>query len=106
MGAEVLRLTVSDSASETVLTVAGEINMTTSPELRRELIRVDEQRPARLVVDLSAVDYIDSSGIATLLEALGRARRQQRQLLLRGLREKIMAVFRLARLDEVFTIVH
>jgi anti-sigma B factor antagonist len=101
-----LGLNVTRSDSESVLTVTGDINMTTSPRMRAALIQVASQQPKQLVVDLEGVTYIDSSGIATLVEALQRARREGRQLVLRGLREGIKAVFRLARLDEVFTIVH
>jgi anti-sigma B factor antagonist len=101
-----LGLNVTHSDSQTVLTVTGDINMTTSPRMRAALIQAASEQPARLVVDLGGVTYIDSSGIATLVEALQRARREGRQLVLRGLRESIRAVFRLARLDEVFTIVH
>jgi anti-sigma B factor antagonist len=89
-----------------VLTVTGDINMMTSPRMRAALMQAASEQPQRLVVDLEGVTYIDSSGIATLVEALQRARRQGRQLVLRGLRESIKAVFQLARLDEVFTIVH
>ena len=101
-----LGLNVTHSDSQTVLTVTGDINMTTSPRMRAALIEVASERPEELVVDLERVTYIDSSGIATLVEALQRARREGRQLVLRGLQEGIRAVFRLARLDEVFTIVH
>jgi len=101
-----LGLRVTHSDSETVLTVTGDINMTTSPRMRTALIEVASEQPEQLVVDLEGVTYIDSSGIATLVEALQRARREGRRLALRGLREGIRAVFRLARLDEVFTIVH
>jgi len=105
MVSEALALDVTHTDSETVLAASGEISMTSSPVLRRALMRVAEQRPRRLVVDLAEVTFIDSSGIATLVEALQRARRDGGQLLLRGLRQKIRVVFRLARLDEVFTIV-
>ena len=97
---------VTHSDSEAVLTVTGDINMTTSPRMRAALIDVASGRPEEVVVDLEGVTYIDSSGIATLVEALQRARREGRRLVLRGLRESIRAVFRLARLDEVFIIVH
>jgi len=100
-----LGLTVSHNDSETVLAVAGEVDMTSSPQLRKALIEVCNGAPERLVVDLSAVTYTDSSGMATLVEALRRMRESGGELVLRGLPDRIMAVFRLARLDEVFRIV-
>lgn len=102
---ERLDLEVDRTDSETVLTVRGEVNMSSSPELRRALQRVLQERPRRLIVDLAGVTYIDSSGMATLVEALQHTRKMEAEMVLRGMRERIRAVFRLARLDEVFTIV-
>lgn len=102
---ESLAVEVSRTDSETLLKVTGEINMSSSPELRRALLGVLGEQPRRLLVDLAGVSYIDSSGMATLVEALQHTRRAGGEMLLRGLREQIRAVFRLARLDEVFTIV-
>jgi len=102
---DVLSMDVRHTDSETVLTVVGEIDMTSSPQLRRALLEVCDLGPARLTVNLSGVTYIDSSGMATLVEARRRTREAGGELVLQGLRERIMAVFRLARLDEVFRIV-
>jgi len=102
---KVLSLDVTHTDSETTLTVTGEVHMENSPRLREALIQVCQEGPGRVVVDLAGVTYIESSGIATLVEALQRARQAGGQLLLRGLSERIKAVFRLSRLDKVFSIV-
>ena len=57
-----------------------------------------------VLVDLSAVDYIDSSGIASLVEALQLARDKGTDLLLVAVSQQAMRVLRLARLDKVFSI--
>ncbi len=101
---EEVTVDVTRADSETVVSIGGEINMSSSPQLRRSLLQVTGEGPARLVVDLSGVTYIDTSGMATLVEALQRTRDRGGRLALRGLRAKIRAVFRLARLDEVFPI--
>lgn len=102
---EVLSLDVSHTDSETTLRVTGEIHMDNSPQLRAALIQVCDEQPERVVVDLAGLTYIESSGIATLVEALQRTRQAGGQLVLRGLSERIMGVFRLTRLDKVFSIV-
>ncbi|MHC4429252.1 MAG: STAS domain-containing protein, partial [Planctomycetota bacterium] len=62
--------------------------------------------PARLVIDLSGVPYMDSSGVATLVEAMQIARRTGSKLVLAALQEKVRSIFEIARLDMVFSIVN
>jgi anti-sigma B factor antagonist len=64
-----------------------------------------DAKPARLVLDLSRVPFMDSSGVATLIEALQLQRRAGSKLVLHGLQPKVRGIFEIARLDTVFTIV-
>jgi len=57
-----------------------------------------------LLIDLSAVDYIDSSGVASLVEGFQVARNQKLEFALVGVSKAAMQVLQLARLDKVFTI--
>jgi anti-sigma B factor antagonist len=85
--------------------LAGEVDLSRSPELRSALLELVKTRPVRLVVDLSGVPYMDSSGVATLVEALQQQRRHQGKMVLCGLQPKVRSIFEIARLDMVFTIV-
>ena len=86
---------------------AGEINFTRSPTLRVELIQLIQQhQPRRLVVDLAQVAYMDSSGVATLVEALQQLRPKGGKLVLCNLQDRVRSIFEIARLDSVFTIVN
>src|SRR5260370_39560422 len=67
-----------DEAESWVLAVGGEIDVATSPELRRELHQLADLRPARLVLDLSDVTSIDSSGLGVLGGGLKRRRAEGR----------------------------
>lgn len=87
-----------------VVSPVGDVDLSRSPVLRTALKEVQGARPARVVVDLAGVDYMDSSGVATLVEALQNARKQSTRFVLCGLREKVRSVFEIARLDSVFTI--
>ncbi len=86
-----------------VVSVAGEVDLQTSPRLRQTLLETLKDR-ARVVVDLSGVDYIDSSGITSLLEALKEARETSCAFVLAHVSEGAMRVIQLGRLDKVFTI--
>jgi len=82
----------------------GFIDLSRSPSLRTALAEVHRARPTRVVVDLSQVDYMDSSGVATFVEALQIARTNKIPLVLCAMQDRVRSIFEIARLDMVFTI--
>lgn len=86
-----------------VLHLEGDVDLQVSAQLRRVLLDT-LQRGRDILVDLQAVTYIDSSGIASLIEALQRARRDGRRFALARVPEPAMRVLRIAQLDRVFPI--
>ncbi len=89
----------------TVLTPQGEIDLGRAPDFRAHLAAAQRKKPAKVIIDLKDVPYMDSSGVATLVEAMQAARRGGSKLILCGLQEKVRSIFEIARLDMVFTIV-
>ena len=87
------------------VTLGGEVDLSRSPELRSALLDLLKTKPQRLVVDLSGVPYMDSSGVATLVEALQAQRRHGGKMVLCGLQPKVRSIFEIARLNMVFTII-
>ena len=87
----------------TVAALSGEVDLNRAPEVRRCLIEAVKDT-GRVVVDLHAVDYIDSSGVAALVEAYQAARKRQGSFLLANVSPAALRVFKLARLDKVFPI--
>ncbi len=59
----------------------------------------------RVVVDLSGVPYMDSSGVATLVEAMQVARKTRTVLILCNLTDRVRSIFEIAKLEMVFRIV-
>ncbi|MCE9590536.1 MAG: STAS domain-containing protein [Planctomycetes bacterium] len=88
-----------------VVSISGEIDFSRSPALRSELIAVLGDKPARLVIDLAGVPYMDSSGVATLVETLRTQRDAARKLVICGMQPKVRGIFEIARLNTVFIIV-
>jgi anti-sigma B factor antagonist len=82
----------------------GEVDLSWSPQVRRALLDALAQADA-VGVDLSAVGYIDSSGIAALVEGLQYARTHGQRFVLVAVSDAVRAVLELARLDRVFTLV-
>jgi anti-sigma B factor antagonist len=100
-----LQITAESRDGATIVLPVGDIDLSGSPILRMELRRVQESKPMRLIIDLAGVPYMDSSGVATLVEAMQMARRNNTKLVLCGLRDKVRSIFEIARLDTVFAIV-
>jgi anti-sigma B factor antagonist len=88
-----------------LLTLQGDVDLSRSPALRLELLNALDGKPKRLLVDLAEVSYMDSSGVATLVEALQHQRRSGGQMILCALQPRVRSIFEIARLDSVFTIV-
>jgi anti-sigma B factor antagonist len=87
-----------------VLAPQGDIDMARSPVLRRALLEGMKAKPARLLLDLSGVPYMDSSGLATLVEALQNARKAQVTLALCSLTPRVKSILEIARLNTVFSV--
>ncbi len=81
----------------------GDVDLQSSPAARKILLECVE-RKIPVLVDLSGVNYIDSSGIASLVESLQTARKGGGNLVLVSVSEAALRVLELARLDKVFTI--
>ena len=90
-----------DTEGVFILEVSGEINITSSPELKKCF----EKNPGKkMVVDLEKVTYIDSSGLATLVEMLKKTKSQGGSLGLYGMSEKVKSLFEITKLDRLFSV--
>ena len=87
-----------------VLPLEGEIDLHVSPRIAASLGAMLEDNPKQLVVDLSKVTYIDSSGLAVLIEGMQTVERYGGSFALAGLQENVRPIFEIARLDQVFRI--
>jgi len=87
----------------TVVALSGDVDLQTSPAVRQQLLECLENHK-RLVVDLGTVSYIDSSGVASLVEAFQVSRKKGADFALASVSPAAMRVLSLARLDKVFTI--
>jgi len=84
------------------LAMHGRITIENSGEMRRALSRALRKKPATVFVDLSDVSYIDTSGLATLVEAARIARRHGTRLLLSGMKDQPRYLFEITHLDRFF----
>ncbi len=93
---------MSISPAPSVFSPEGAIDLHVSPEMRASLRTLIDQKPKRLVVDLSRVPYVDSSGLAVLIGAMQSLEHEGGMLMLAGARETVRLILATARLDEYF----
>lgn len=94
---------IRETGGATVVAFEGDVDLETSPVARKVLLDcVGLKRP--MMVDMSSVTYIDSSGVASLVESLQAARKIGLEFSLVSVSEAALRVLQLARLDKVFTI--
>jgi len=94
---------IHEMSGAAVIALTGDVDLQTSPAVRQKLLETLEQHK-RIIVDLSAVNYIDSSGVASLVEAFQVSRKKSASFALASVSSAAMRVLSLARLDKVFTI--
>lgn len=99
-----LEVHIQANGPSIIVTPSGDVDLSCSRELQSHLKRALEGKPKLLVVDLANVPYMDSSGVATLVEAMQIARKQASKLVLCSLQDKVRSIFEIARLDRVFVI--
>ena len=98
-----MKYPVTQHQDYSILNLSGEIDLNESPNARKQILNCLKTNN-NLLVDLSAVEYIDSSGVASLVEGLQTARSNKLEFALVGVSVSAMQVLQLSRLDSVFTI--
>ena len=94
---------VVPGSNQLTVAIAGRVTVDSSPDLRSVLLGLLRRGTAPVVViDLSAVSYLDMSGIATLLEALKAARERSVKLRLTGMSGQARTLAEIAQLDTIF----
>jgi anti-sigma B factor antagonist len=99
-----LSLAAHTVAGRTVLEIGGEIDVYTAPMLRERLIELAASGANQLVVDLSRVEFLDSTALGVLAGAHRRLRAAAGSLTLVCPHERILKIFRITGLDSVFDI--
>jgi len=98
-----LDIVVDDAEASTVFRLRGRVNIDSSPALRDRLLAVLRgQAPTAVIFDLTEVPYIDSSGIATLIEGLKIARNRHIAFCLQGLQGRLLHLFEVTGVMTLF----
>jgi len=96
-----MEVVINDQDGVIIAEIEGEINISTSPELKKKFEKV---QVSNVVINLAKVDYVDSSGLATLVEILKKARSKGGTIHLTHLTDKVRSLFEITKLDKLFGI--
>ena len=99
-----LGLEVTERNGSTVLAVRGEVDVYTAPRLREKLVELVSEGRYNLVVDLEAVDFLDSTGLGVLVEGLKRVKTREGELAIVATHDKILKIFDITGLNKAFPI--
>jgi anti-sigma B factor antagonist len=103
-GAPPMMLSTSTTDPHVVVAVTGDVDVATAPELRDHLYQRNDDGAHSIVVDLTAVDFIDSVALGVLIGVLKRLRTVEGRFALVAPHERLLKVFRMTALDRVFVI--
>ncbi len=102
--AEMIDIEVRLDPGVATVSITGEVDLYSSREARKAIMDLAAKQVATIVVDLSGVPYMDSSGLATLVEGLQKVEDYDGRFILCGLKPMVKKVFELSRLNTVFSI--
>ena len=100
-----MQIATRQTEGRVILDVSGDIDLANSPAMRKTLLgEIKEKRTPKVLLNLRSVRYIDSSGIASLVEGLKASRDLGSRLILYGLSPAVREVMELSRLQRIFEI--
>ena len=100
-----MQIAARPATGGTILDITGDIDLAHSPAMRKALLQeIKEKKTPKVFLNLEKVRYIDSSGIASLVEGLKASRDMGTRLILYGLSKTVREVMELSRLQKIFEI--
>lgn len=87
-----------------VLRLSGELDLSNVPEVRRAIRTLIEESSVNFIINLSQLEFIDSSGLGVLVGGLARVREKQGEIKLACSNSRILRVFEMTRLTQLFEI--
>jgi anti-sigma B factor antagonist len=99
-----MNFTREDDGDVTVLRISGSLDALSTPELRPTIDALVAEKRPKITVDLSDLRLIDSSGVGAIVSLYKRMRALGAKVEVVGLKDQPLAIFRLLRLDRIFTV--
>ncbi|MBU9710438.1 STAS domain-containing protein [Evansella tamaricis] len=100
-----LKVDIKEGNRETVVFLKGEVDVYTAPTLKESLYPLAEQKEKKIVVDLSNINYIDSTGLGIFIGALKATDKSNSTITICGANARVKRLFEITGLDEIIEIV-
>ncbi len=99
-----MQVNINEQNGISICRAVGEIDINTAPQLKKVFDKLVKEKKDKIVINMENVDYIDSSGLATLVELLKNFRKYGARMKLTGLTSKIRSLFEITKLEKLFDI--
>lgn len=99
-----MQIKFGDKDGVRICTAEGDIDINTSPQVKKIFDKVIKDKSGKVLIDLQKVEYIDSSGLATLVEILKNIKSYGGRLKLSNLSDKVKSLFEITKLEKLFDI--
>ena len=99
-----MQIATTPGSDRYVITVSGEVDLASSPELDTAIIAAIESGATSVAIDLADVSFMDSSGLGVIVRGLKRCREADKDLDLVITNERVLKVFGITGLDQVIPI--
>jgi anti-sigma B factor antagonist len=99
-----MEVSINEVGSSVSIIVTGDIEMMTIKEFKEKLLNLGQSTEKDIEIDLSKVDYIDSSGVGVLISLLKIQKKKGKELRIKNVSDKVLDVLRLSSLADVFNL--
>jgi anti-sigma B factor antagonist len=93
---------IKNDGDDVHLTIAGQLDSITAPDVRKNFDEIAAKKPKRVVLDLSSLRIIDSSGVGAIVSLFKRVRAEGGAFEVAGVQGQPLSIFKVLRLDKVF----
>jgi anti-sigma B factor antagonist len=99
-----MQVNVQEQGGISVCRIVGDIDVNTSPDVKKSFDQLVKAKKEKVVVNFKDVSYVDSSGLATLIEIFKNMRAYGGKMKLTNLSSKVMGLFEITKLNKLFDI--
>jgi len=99
-----MQIKLKDSDGVAICCISGEVTIDTAPELKKTFKKIIDNKTRKVLLDFRGVDYIDSSGLASLIDFSRNLKVIQGMVFMSELSPKVSSIFSITKLDKVFRI--
>ena len=99
-----MEISIKENANSVSVVIVGDIEMITIKEFKEKLLQLGQSTDKDIDLDLSNVEYIDSSGVGVLISLLKMQKKKDKNLRIEKVSDKVLSVLKLSSLADVFNL--